>query len=542
MNKDFIISLGLSFLAAVICTSHVHADTHRVLRVGLYENKPKIFTNDNGVASGLWPDITEVIASKIGWEIKYVNGTWEECLNKLEANEIDVMPDVAYSEERNTRFDFSKEPVYVSWSLVYARKGVDIQSVIDLERKKIAVLKGSVNVEGPEGIKKLIDAFHIDCTFIEADSYSRVFEMIDSGEADAGVTSKDFGHVHEADYQVNRTPIIFAPSSLYFAFTKDSSNTPYLVDMFDTYVKQLKGDQGSVYYQSMEYWIGIKPVGKSVLPSWMFWLFICILGLAFIFAVMSFTQRSKVKTRTKELAIEINERKKYEEMDKLKSDLLSMVSHELRTPLSTIKGYSTMLIDYKDKMDEQEQINSLTNIDKAADRLVRMVDQLLDMSRIEAGLLKLDKEMTDPVRLIQQTIQEAQLRFPDFLFDTDVEKPNLPMVHLDVNRIRQVIENLIDNAVKYSENKKKVDLSVACLDANFFFSVTDYGIGIPEHNRKKIFERMYRVENKASTSKLGLGLGLSISKGIVEAHGGQIWAESPPGQGSRIVFTIPVGD
>lgn len=85
----------------------------------------------------------------------------------------------------------------------------------------------------------------------------------------------------------------------------------------------------------------------------MFWLFICILGLAFIFAVMSFTQRSKVKTRTKELAIEINERKKYEEMDKLESDLLSMISHELRTPLSTIKGYSTMLIDYKDNMDEQ---------------------------------------------------------------------------------------------------------------------------------------------------------------------------------------------
>jgi len=86
--------------------------------------------------------------------------------------------------------------------------------------------------------------------------------MIDSGEADAGVTSKDFGHVHEADYQVNRTPIIFAPSSLYFDSTKDSSNTPYLVDMFDTYVRQLKGDQGSVYYQSMEYWIGIKPIGK----------------------------------------------------------------------------------------------------------------------------------------------------------------------------------------------------------------------------------------------------------------------------------------
>ncbi len=507
--------------------------------MGLYENRPKIFTDAKGNASGFWPDVTKEIASRMGWKIRYFHGTWEECLNKLETNQIDVMPDVAYSEERSTRFYFSNEPVYVSWSLVYARKGVDIQSIIDLERKKVAVLRGSVNVEGPEGIKKLIDTFHVNCTFLEVDSYLRVFEMIDSGEADAGVTSKDFGHIHEAEYQVNRTPIIFSPSSLYYAFSKDSSATPYLIEKFDTYLKQLKGDQGSIYYHSMENWMGIKPTGKSVLPTWMFWMFISILGLAFVFALMSFTQRSKVKTRTKELAVEISERKKYEEMDKLKSYLLSVVSHELRTPLSTVKGYSTMLIDYHDKMDEQERLNSLTAIDKAADRLVRLVDQLLDMSRIEAGLIKMEKELTDPVHLIQQIIQEARVRFPEFRFETDIEKPNLPMARLDVNRIRQVMDNLIDNAVKYSENIKKIDISVACLDSSLFFSVTDYGIGIPESEHNNIFERMYRVEQKTPSAKPGLGLGLSISKGIVEAHGGHIWVESPSGQGTRIIFTIP---
>lgn len=542
MKKGLILLLCLSFLPVFLITPVAHADDQQIIRVGLYENRPKIFTDEKGNASGFWPDITQSIVSDMGWQIEYIHGTWEECLIRLENNEIDVMPDMAYSEDRSTRYVFGKEPVYVSWSLVYTRKGIDVQSVVDLEGKNIAVLQGSVNVEGPEGIKKLVDAFHVNCTFIETDSYLKVFEMIDSGKADAGVTSKDFGHIHEADYQVDRTPIIFAPSSLYFAFPKDSSLTPYLAESFDTYIKQLKGDQGSLYYRSMEYWMGIRPVGKSVLPPWMFWLFISILGLAFIFALISFTQRSKVKTRTKELAVEISERKKYEEMDKLKSDLLSMVSHELRTPLSTVKGYSTMLIDYRDKMDEQERLSSLTAIDKAADRLVRLVDQLLDMSRIEAGLLKMEKELTDPVHLIQQIIQEARVRFPEFRFETDIEKPNLPMAYLDVNRIRQVMDNLIDNAVKYSENTKKIDVSVACLDGNLFFSVTDYGIGIPEHDHKRIFERMYRIEHKTSPSKPGLGLGLPIAKGIVEAHGGRIWAENSPGQGSRLIFTVPVGE
>lgn len=542
MKKGFILLLCLSLLPVFLSTLVVHANDQQVIRVGLYENRPKIFTDDNGDASGFWPEITRDIASRMGWEIEYIPGTWEECLTRLSNNEIDVMPDVAFSEERNNRYDFAKEPVYVSWSLVYARKGVDIQAIIDLEEKKIAVLQGSVNVEGPEGIKKLVNTFHVDCTFIEVDSYLRVFELIDSGEADAGVTSKDFGHVHEVDYQVNRTAIMFAPSSLYFAFSKDSSLTPYLIDRFDTYTKILKSDQDSVYYRSMENWMGIKPVGRSVLPPWVFWTFIGILGLAFVFAVMSFSQRSKVKTRTKELALEISERKKYEEMDKLKSDFLSVVSHELRTPLSTIKGYSTKLLDHNENMNEQERINSLTSIDKGAERLVMMIDQLLDMSRIEAGLLKLEKELTDPVKLLQQTILEARLRFPDFRFETDVEKPNLPMVRWDVNRIRQVMENLIDNAVKYSENIKKVELSAACLDGNIFISVTDYGVVIPENDQKKIFERMYQVEQKTSPTKPGLGLGLSIAKGVVEAHGGRIWMESQSGQGNRIIFTIPLGE
>ena len=542
MKRHLILLLCLSLLYVSFFSLAVSADNSITVKVGLYENSPKIFTDEKGNASGFWPPIIEYIASREGWEIEYVPGTWTECLTRLENNEIDIMPDVAYTEERGTLYDFSNEIVYVSWSRVYARRGVDIQSILDLEGKNVSVLRGSVNVEGPEGIKILVSAFHVNCTFIELDSYIKVFELVDSGEADAGVVSKDFGNLHEADFDVVRTAILFQPASLYFAFSKDSSLTPYLVERVDYQVKELKEDIGSIYYQSLEKWLGIKPAEKTVIPGWLMWTLIGVIGVAFVFAVMSFFQRSQVKSKNKKLMVETAERKKYEELNKLKSDLLSMVSHELRTPLATIKGYATMLVNYDDKLANDEKIQSLMSIDKATNRLTRLVDELVDMSRMDAGLLKLEMELADPATLIQQAVAEARLRVPGYGFEADVPAEGLPLVRMDVSRIRQVLDNLLDNAIKYAANGKGVAVSARQHDGDIIFSVTDHGPGIPEHELERIFDRMYRTEQQPRPSVNGLGLGLSICKALVEAHKGRIWAESQLGEGSRFVFTLPLGN
>ena len=512
------------------------------VKVGLYENSPKIFTDEEGKASGFWPPIVEYIASKEGWAIEYVHGTWTECLARLENNEIDMMPDVAYTEERATLYAFSTETVYVSWSRVYARKGVDIQSILDLEGRNVAVLKGSVNVEGPEGIKRLVSAFHVSCTFIELDSYDKVFETVDSGDADAGVVSKDFGNLHESDFDVVRTAILFQPASLYFAFPKNSSVTPYLIQRVDYRVKELKEDTDSIYYQALERWLGIIPAGKTVIPTWVRWALLGVVVVAFAFAVMSFFQRSRVKSKSKELMAETAERRKFEELNKLKSDLLSMVSHELRTPLATIKGYATMLMDYDKRLTNDEKTQSLVSIEKATNRLNRLVDELLDMSGIDAGLLKLETEMADPAMVIGQAVAEARVRAPDYAFDVDVPAEGLPPVRMDIARIRQVLDNLLDNATKYAANGKKVAVSARQHDGDVLFTVTDHGPGIPEQELERIFDRMYRVEQQSGPSAKGLGLGLPICKALVEAHGGRIWAESQLGEGSRFVFTLPLGN
>jgi PAS domain S-box-containing protein len=304
--------LGLLLFCISAFVTPMPANASITLRVGMYENNPKIFTDENGNPSGFWPDIIAYIASKEDWKIEYVQGTWTECLNRLENGQIDIMPDVAFTEARSALYDFSNEPVYTSWSRVYAKKETDIKTIVDLKDKRIAVLKGSINVEGPDGIKKLVSSFNISCNFIETDSYIKVFELVDSGEADAGVTSKDFGYLHEAEYKIVETAIIFQPASLYFAFPKGAGLTQYLIERIDNHVKELTADENSVYYQSLNRWLGLKPVRTNVIPGWIKWGLIGIGGLAVLLAGGSLILRSQVKARTKDLTAEIIERKRGE--------------------------------------------------------------------------------------------------------------------------------------------------------------------------------------------------------------------------------------
>jgi len=259
-------------------------------------------------------------------------------LGRLENNEMDIMPDVSYTEERSKLYDFSNEIVLASWSRVYAREGADIQSILDLEGKNIAVLRGSVNVEGPDGIKVLVAGFGINCTFTELDSYTKVFELVESKKADAGVTNKDFGNRYETDFDVQRTPIMFQPSHIQFAFPKKSSLTPYLIERIDYHMKQLKEDEDSIYYQSLEKWLAVKPEEKPVIAGWVKWALAGMGGLALLLGGGSFILRSQVRYRTKELAEAITDRKQAQER----------IEH-LNLVLRAIRNVNQIVIREKDR-------------------------------------------------------------------------------------------------------------------------------------------------------------------------------------------------
>ena len=226
------------------------------------------------------------------------------------------------------------------------------------------------------------------------------------------------------------------------------------------------------------------------------------------------------------------------EADAMKSQLLSTVSHELRTPLASIKGFATTLLRQDVKWDDATQRDFLRIIEEETDRLAEIIDNLLDMSQIEAGALRIAKEPTQLRQLIREVVDEMRMRTEAHYFVVDLPA-ELPRVLIDPRRIRQVLHNLIGNAYKYSKGGQ---ISVACeVEADHVVvSVSDQGEGIKPEFVDRIFERFFQVDGASTRRVGGSGLGLSISRGIVQAHGGKIWVESTMGQGSTFRFTLPL--
>jgi sigma-B regulation protein RsbU (phosphoserine phosphatase) len=228
------------------------------------------------------------------------------------------------------------------------------------------------------------------------------------------------------------------------------------------------------------------------------------------------------------------------ELDRLRTELLSNVSHELRTPLATIKGYSTMLLDYDMRLRRDEKRRYLRFIDRATGRLVELIDQLLDMSRLESGLIEMNTAPTNISRLIREVVSEAHVRKPQRQLVLDLPQ-KLPKLTIDARHIQQVLDNLIDNAIKYSGEDTEVVVSARQVDHEVLVSVVDQGIGIPAEELPKVFDRMYRTRRRRVTKIAGAGLGLPICKRLIEAHGSKIWIESEEGKGTACFFTLPLG-
>lgn len=227
------------------------------------------------------------------------------------------------------------------------------------------------------------------------------------------------------------------------------------------------------------------------------------------------------------------------ELEQIKSRLLSTVSHELRTPLASIKGFATTLLRQDVEWDEESRREFLSIIDEESDRLSELIGNLLDMSRIEAGELPVEPEPTNLRPMIEDTAAAFKMMAGEHRLEVDLP-PDLPLVMADPRRTRQVLRNLVENAVKYSPDGAEILISARPGPGELQVSVADKGIGIDAEHREHIFDRFYQVDG-ASTRKVGgSGLGLSISKAIVEAHGGAIWVDSQPGEGSTFHFTLPL--
>ncbi|MBT4513092.1 MAG: PAS domain S-box protein [Chloroflexi bacterium] len=244
-------------------------------------------------------------------------------------------------------------------------------------------------------------------------------------------------------------------------------------------------------------------------------------------------------TERKKTEEQASEARELREVDRLRSALLASVSHELRTPLTAIKGIADTLIQPDVQWDSETAQDFLRTINRESDILARMIDDLVDMSRLEAGIVSIESGPS-LLSAVVAGIKE-ELKYAAKTHNLLVNIPsNLPVTSIDEIRIGQVITNLVKNAAHNSQDGSAILLEATTTDDHVIVTVSDQGIGITPEHIDRVFERFYRVEPGIARHRGGTGLGLSICKTIIEEHGGRIWVQSQSGEGSKFSFSLPI--
>ncbi len=247
---------------------------------------------------------------------------------------------------------------------------------------------------------------------------------------------------------------------------------------------------------------------------------------------------SKIHDRTKELASALEE---VQNISRIKSEFISAVSHELRTPLTSIKGYAALLMSGK-LGDIPDQVRDrLARINTHSDNLVKFINDLLDIARIESGKAEMNLTKTNLVQMIENVhdLLTPQLQTKNIQWKMDID-PHIVDIAADHNQLERVVINLVSNAIKFTPEGGTISMKALKFNDMIQIDVTDTGIGISEKDVKRLFDEFYRVDNQINQNLKGTGLGLSLAKKIVEAHNGKIKVTSQLNQGTTFSFTVPI--
>ncbi len=657
------------FLLAFLCAP---AAAQQTVRVGVYDNPPKVEIDEAGVVSGLFPHLIEYIAAAEGWVIEYVPGTWTESMARLDRGEMDLMVDVAYTVPRQELYAFTEETVLVNWGTVYTRPGLRVLSLPELVGLRVAVMRGSTHTVDPGGIIDLVERFSIRCIFVERDNYTEVFQALASGEADAGVVNRVFGLTFEKEFGVERTPIVFNPIELRFALPLDGPLTPMLIARIDYHMAEYKEDPDSVYYQELERHLLETPKRQTVIrwPTWLLpglfaaGVIIAVLIVAVLMVRREARRRARAEeahrrseerfelamrgatdglwdwdlltgevyysprwaymlgyevdeleptieafrkllhpedrervlrteseyldgktdryqaefrmlhrdgvyitvlsraflvrdeegkaTRVVGTHLDISERKyaaqqleeakeKAEAADRLKSAFLATMSHELRTPLNSIIGFTGILLQELAGPLNAEQAKQLGMVQSSARHLLDLINDVLDISKIEADQLEVVSEPFDLPDLIREMVNAAHPLAAEKGLALQVNiAPEVGVIRSDRRRVGQIVMNLLSNAVKFTETGS---VQVGCVEDGKYVVITveDTGIGISEEDLAKLFVPFQQIDTGLTRKYEGTGLGLSICKRLSGRLRGTIDVESEPGRGSLFTVRIPKG-
>ncbi len=360
-------------------TSQVNAGTP--IRFGVYENSPLIFMDESGHARGLVIDILETIAEAEAWDIQYVPCEWAQCLNWLEIGRLDLLGPIAFSEERSILFDFTDESVISNWGQIYQHPGENIESFLDLNGKRLAVLREDIYTSE---ILKILEAFDVSVSRVTADDYNTVLALVEADEADAGLVNRLYASQYAADYEIQQTPIIFHPIEVRYGALK-GANTELLTTI-DTHLLALKADQGSAYFRSLNTWFGNTETWQ--MPDWVPWVLGITFAVLVFFLASNYLLRVSVRARTLNLETEIS-------AHKLTETVLQEKTRQQESMMETAHSLMESL-----------------DINDVLERISRHAKNLLNAYGVSTYLLEGNGEILTPVVAIEPGIEELILATP----------------------------------------------------------------------------------------------------------------------------------
>lgn len=290
-KRIFILLCCIASIAMIMSVDIVQAAANRTVRVGVYQNAPKIFQDENGKASGFFIDLLEAIGDAEGWTISYTTCEWADCLAALENGEIDLMPDVAYSSERDQKFDFHRTPAAESWSQVYTNKSLAVSDFSDLDGRRVAVLQDSIQ---QTVFVQMMNSFGFKATIVPVTSLEDAFAAAASGSADAAIVNHFFGDYFYEKYGLVKTTVVFNLATLFFA-TAQGRNAD-LLKAIDSHLVEWIQQSDSPYYTILNRWTQKEPA--YLIPPSVYWSLIITVVLFATAVGLILLLRRQVRIRT----------------------------------------------------------------------------------------------------------------------------------------------------------------------------------------------------------------------------------------------------
>ena len=451
MQTRFLILNLFKIFVIIICQIFLKTNTlyckTRSFQAGVFKADPLVIVSSNKPA-GLFIDLIEYMAKEQGWQIKYVQDTWDNLLVLLEKGEIDLLPAVGYTGQRLSKYDFNRHAVYVDSGVLYTGKRFALNTVFDLRGKRVAAVRGSIFTSG---FISYIDSFGVACQIIYTEDNTSVMHMVTEGQAEAGVCIYSLGNELMKKFPVDITAISFSPIALHFAVPKGRNND--LITGINRMMDQMMNNPDSAYKRIFNKWT--KPP-RAFIPPWIWWgiFILTVLGIAMI--LWNFFLNRQVSLKTAHLEEEIRERraaeKKVQQSLTEKDTLIRELYHRTKNTMQVIQSLIALQsADFPDQESARQLVKTTGDRIQAIALVHAMLYQSRDLSRINIHdyILDLARHIFNSFEISRDQIT-LKVEAMDQLFLLDIAIP-----------FGLILNELISNSLKYAfPNNQKGDISI----------------------------------------------------------------------------------